>query len=268
VTGPADPYALLRELQREQAKPAPPEPAPEDVTRTMPTFTADLGPLSDDARADLARALRDTANRAAASSIRPTHPIIVTLRELAAAARAAGPVKVRVTGLDREARATLWRILGVAVRGGETGPASVHLRALADKWERFTFGEGGYQPDDTDCAAARSRGVRAALTSCGDRRETRGLTASPGGRADRESWAQSSQLGPDGRGRRCWAVASSRCASVGPDACGDCSCPGARPVARGAHGLEVLVLGVVGYADEVVDFVGGLAAVCALRVCL
>jgi hypothetical protein len=150
VTGPADPYALLRELRREQRKPAPPEPAPVDVTKTMPTFTADLGPLDDDQRHDLARALRDTADRAAAGSIRPTHPIIATLRELAAAARTDRPVKVRVTGLDRDARATLWRILGIAVRGGETGPASVHLRALADEWERFTFGAGGYQPDDAE----------------------------------------------------------------------------------------------------------------------
>jgi hypothetical protein len=150
VTGPGDPWALLRELQREQAKPAPPEPPPEDVTLTMPTFTADLGPLNDDQRHDLARALRDTADRAAAGSIRPTHPIIVTLRELAAAARADRSVKVRVTGLDRDARAALRRVLGVAVRGGETGPAAIHLRALTDAWEVFTFGHGGYQPDDAE----------------------------------------------------------------------------------------------------------------------
>jgi hypothetical protein len=147
---PANPLALLSELLRERAKPAPPAPPLEDVTETMPTFTADLGPLDDDQRYDLARVLRDTADRSAASSIRTTHPIITTLRELAAAARAPGPVKVSATRLDRDARATLWRILGVALRGGETGPAAVHLRALTDAWERFTFGARGYQPDDAE----------------------------------------------------------------------------------------------------------------------
>ena len=70
--------------------------------------------------------------------------------------RTGGPVRVSTKGLDRDDREVLFRVFTAGLKHfrGEDDPAVEGLVDLVGRWERFTFGPGGFR-GDADTKARR-----------------------------------------------------------------------------------------------------------------
>jgi hypothetical protein len=148
---PADPFALLRELNAERSRPPTPPPPEPDIREVTPVFTVDLPLVDDDDRYGLVLALKAMSQRVESGSWRNLPaPWVVALRGMSDAARRPGPFRVSTSRLDRGHRETIWRVLTTAAGRDD---AHRHVRTLADRWEIFTFGPGGYRPTDAELRA-------------------------------------------------------------------------------------------------------------------